>query len=603
MFHRQCVARLNRLVMAAALSVLLVGDAYGQPARNRMRTALRRLPRIEQVEDGAQFLQSNRVATTPAVTDSLDVPYVDQEAPHVQLMPPDYQPWWQPHVIGPLRPESQVEHVDITQLVLEALVYSEHIKALHEQPAIRELAILEAESEFDATTFMESKFIKTSEPVGDQLTTGGPPPFRESDWTYAAGVRRKTAIGGRLEASQRIGYLDSNSTFLSPTQQGNARMTLSFEQPLLRGAGNFYNTSLIVLAQLDTNVAHNQTTRKLQNYLLDVHRAYWELYLQRAVLLQMRRSLERAHGILTSLEERRNFDSLQSQIIIARAAVATRRSGLVRAAAAVRNAQARIAATVNSPLFLDRGDLELLPAATPKTDYVPVSLDDALVTALSHRPEVEEALSLLEAARVRLQVSKNELLPALSLVLETYVSGLQGNSNIGRAVGNQFQVGEPSYSAGLLFEMPFRNRGAEARRQRRHRELNQLTHRFNALVANLRAEVEVAVREVNTTYSEVQRKYSAMSAASVEVEFMTQRFELLPGDDRAASFLLEDLLTAQDRLSGEEFGFCQRADLLRDSVGRPEAGYRCPATVRNDVVVAASRRPLCGRRAATTTRT
>ena len=567
-------------LLATALWALLVPAGWAEDPRPGGWPAVRRLPLVEtprvarlpDVErrmarhagsladfrqrevDSNGPLDGIQIPGRPAI-DAPAIPYVDEESPHAELMPRGFQPWWQSSVMGPLRPVSQTEHLDVTQLVLDALVHSEAIKAIQEQPAIRELAILEAEADFDPTTFMESKFLKSSDPVGDQLTTGGPPRLRESDWNYSAGVRRRNRRGGRFEASQRIGYFDSNSTFLTPTQQGNARLTLNFEQPLLRGAGEFYNTSLVLLARIETQVAQNQATRDLQNYLLDVHRAYWELYLQRAVLLQVRRSLERGQSILTKLEERQDFDSLRSQIVIAQAAVAKRRAELVRAAAAVRNAQAQIASLVNSPLFLNGHDLEILPAVAPASDYVPIDLDDALVTALSNRPEVEEALNLIEAARVRMEVSENELLPVLSLVVETYVSGLQGNSNIGRAFGNQFSVGEPGYSAGLVFELPFGNRAANARHQRRHRELNQLTHRFNALVANLRAEVEVAVREVNTTYGETQSKYAAMTAAAAEVEFMTQRFELLPGDDRAASFLLEDLLTAQERLSAEEFDF------------------------------------------------
>ena len=108
----------------------------------------------------------------------------------------------------------------------------------------------------------------------------------------------------------------------------------------------------------------------------------------------MRRSLERAQSILTSLEERQEFDSLRSQIIIARAAVAKRRAELVRAAAAVRNAQTRIAALVNSPLFLDNGELELLPAAVREKYDMP-SLADAL--AFLHQPPPEADLVLIES--------------------------------------------------------------------------------------------------------------------------------------------------------------------------------------------------------------
>lgn len=514
-------------------------------------------------ERTSSYPHSPALASANPLTDQQASPELVPPSPSSEqdgtLMPPGFEPWWQPQIVSPLplNTADRVQPLDVNRLALDALVFSEHIRALRQQPAIVELGILEAQAEFDPAAFMESKFVRTSEPVGDQLTTGGPPRFRESDWTYVAGIRRRDIRGGQLEASQRIGYLDSNSTFLTPTQQGNARLTVSFEQPLLRGGGKLYNTSLVLLAEIDTRVAHSQTTRDTQSYLLDVHRSYWELYLQRAVLLQMRRSLERALVIQNRLRERQDFDSTPGQVVIAEAAVESRRSKLVRAAAAVQNAQARIGALVNSPMFVEQHRLEILPAVLPRTDYLSVSLEDALVTALHHRPEVNELVGQLDATRVRLEVARNELLPALSVVLEAYVSGLQGNSAVGDALRNQFRVGEPGYSAGLLFEVPLFNRAANARHERRQREMSQLTHRFNAFMANLKAEVEIAVREVSTTFGEVQSKYKSMVAAAREVDSTTQRFELLPGEDRAASLLLQDLLLAQERLSAEEFAFVE----------------------------------------------
>jgi outer membrane protein TolC len=73
----------------------------------------------------------------------------------------------------------------------------------------------------------------------------------------------------------------------------------------------------------------------------------------------------------------------------------------------------------------------------------------------------------------------------------------------------------------------------------------------------LKAEVEIAVREVHTSYRETQSKYVAMRAADTEVSYLFERWRLLPGDDRSASFLLEDLLDAQNRLAAEEFGFAE----------------------------------------------
>ncbi|MCA9172733.1 MAG: TolC family protein, partial [Planctomycetales bacterium] len=92
---------------------------------------------------------------------------------------------------------------------------------------------------------------------------------------------------------------------------------------------------------------------------------------------------------------------------------------------------------------------------------------------------------------------------------------------------------------------------------RRRMELRQLEAQFRATAANLTLEVERAVREVTTTYQEMMANYGAMQAADAEVNYIFERWQLLPGSDRNASLLLEDLLDAQQRLNAAEFGYLQ----------------------------------------------
>ena len=209
-------------------------------------------------------------------------------------------------------------------------------------------------------------------------------------------------------------------------------------------AGKAYNTSLIVLANIDTRIASDRTAAELQDHLLAVTETLWELYLQRSVLLQKQRHLGRAKVILVRLEKRRNVDSLDSQIARARAAVTMRGAELIRAATAIRNAEARTRALVNSPDMLANRDSELVPVQPPMGQFVPITMQDALIAALENRPEIDAATEEIQAARVRLNVTANELLPVLDVVLETYVSGLRGDHDIGRSWVDQFSVGEPS---------------------------------------------------------------------------------------------------------------------------------------------------------------
>lgn len=462
-------------------------------------------------------------------------------------------PWWSREVSQPMELGASAESITVDDLILLALRFAPQIRALGDEALILATAIGESEAAFDVQAFVDSRFVRTSEPVGSTLTTGRAGRFRESNWSHVGGWRRRTSLGGSLELSQRLGYQDNNSDFFVPTQQGNARLSLSYRQPLLNGAGRTYNLSQIVLAQLDAGAAWDQTLTQLQDQVFQITDSYWQLYLDRAILLQRQRHLKRAESIYRDLEARREVDVLLSQIVRARAAVESRRAELARSATSIRNTETTILSLINAPQWQSGSRIELIPTEQPARHIVDVSVQDAVATSLHCRTEVDQAMKEIDAARVRLDMSCNELRPALSLVLESYVSGLEGDSEVGQALTNQFNQGEPSYTAGLVFERPLRNRAARQRHLRRRLELRQLTSRFAATINDLKREVEIAVREVYTSFAEIQGSRTAMLAAASEVALLLDRWQLLPGEDRSASFALVDLLDAQDRLANEEF--------------------------------------------------
>ncbi len=253
----------------------------------------------------------------------------------LQELPQGFVPWWEPQVNSRLRESAEAHPIDLDALIVSALAFSPRVRTVSEDVLIQETAIVEAQAAFDVHAFMDSKFFRKSEPVGNVLETGDPETgspnrLREGDWGYSAGLRKRTPLGGSWEFSQRIGMRESNSRFFTPKQQGNARLSLSFNQPLLNGFGKAYNTALILLADIDTSVAMDQTSAALQTQLIHIAEAYWELYLHRSVLLQKNRHLQRAQIILEQLTQRREVDALESQIVRARAAVAARQAELIR---------------------------------------------------------------------------------------------------------------------------------------------------------------------------------------------------------------------------------------------------------------------------------
>ncbi len=465
--------------------------------------------------------------------------------------------WWESNVASPLRPSSNQLQITLNSLLVGALANSAQIQLISDSPLISETEITAADAAFDWTSFMEARWDDISEPVGSTLTTGGPDRLRDHNATFELGVRRRNTLGGEFEIGQRFGHQNSNSVFFIPQDQGSSRLTLSYTQPLLRGAGRVYNTSLTVLAKLRTKLERNEFERQLQDHLLSITREYWTLYFERGKYLQQQRLLENGLKILNELESRKEVDALQSQIVRARAAVENRRAQLVRTRLTIRMSEARIRSLVNDPSLGDTLGVELIPQEHLQTEQLPVELQHAVSEALKNRPEIEVAIQQVKSASVRLNMGKREALPLLNVVLETYASGLEGNSSIGRAFNEQFTEGEPSYGIGLQYEYPLWNRAATARVQQRRLELRRLQHQFRQTVESLKLEVEIAVHQVNAAYESLDAKDRAMDAAAEEVSYLFDRWQLLPVDNGSASLLLEDLLEAQDRLADGELGLLQ----------------------------------------------
>lgn len=473
----------------------------------------------------------------------------------LSAMPVGYDPWWNQLVLSDRRPRGQFVAVNVDQLVLAALQHSPHVHAIETSEPIAQTMIPEAEAEFDWEAFVDTRWNQLSEPVGNFLVTGGSPRFRDKMVTGTAGMRRRLTNGAELEVSQRLGYQDNNSRFFVPTQQATSQFLLSYTQPLLNGAGETYNLSRIVLAELETDAATNDVSAQLQDHLLDVSKAYWELYRARALVAQKRRLLDQAELIHRRLSGRQNYDVLKSQLARARAAVAARNSELIRAELSVRNAETTLRVLVNDPLLLESDQQEFVPHDFPTAQYFPIGKRQSLLTALNYRPEVLRGLKQVQAASVRLGVAKKEILPTLDLVLETYVQGLQGQSDLPQSYVDQFKLGEPSYTVGLMFEVPLGQRAAKARRQRSMLELQKALHSFRATMEVVGGEVESAVRAAESAYREMQSRYQAMEAAESEVQYLYERWISLPGQNGSTGWLLQDLLDSQERRAAEESAF------------------------------------------------
>ena len=460
--------------------------------------------------------------------------------------------WWNQHVTDSLR-DVQALPADIHTLLYLALQHSNQIKVAKRDPLIRETQVEEADSQFDWVQFLNTSYANTSQPIGNSLTAGGTATqFDDQLFQGAAGVRRLTRYGGILDISQRFGWQDNNSIFLIPDQQATGQLTVSYTHPLLRGRGLAYNNSLVLLAQIDTEVAEQEFLAVLQEELLEITRSYWALYLERSVLAHQMRLYLKTEEIYKTLKARQIVDTQHTQLVAAGSALESRRADLIRARTAVTNAETRLRGLINAPELGNSEQAELIPAELPSMEFFDTQLHAEIEKALQNRPEIQAAIKQVKAGGQRLGIAQHELLPALNLVTQSFLNGLRGDSDFGGAFSDQFSTGRPSYSVGLQYELPVGNRLAKARLCRRQHEVSRLHDEYARAIQAVQTEVDIAVRELKTAHLEIHAKYRAMQAAEAEANTIEQRWLRLIDGSGTSSLNLESLLRALERVTASE---------------------------------------------------
>jgi len=457
-------------------------------------------------------------------------------------------PWWSQETRRPvLDHEGAVLEIGLDEIYRSSLQHSHRVKVHSAVPLIRETAIDEAEGEFEPEWFAQTRYDHTDEPTSTSLETGQEQGFlRERGWTYEGGVRKRLATGASVSVGQELSETRNNSLFFSPPEQGRARLKLSATQPLLRGAGREYNHSLIRVAELRAESGHDELVAALEAHLIDVNLAYWRLYYARAVYLEKRRLVRETEKVVSEIDSRGDLDAIASQRSRARAALASRKSELVRSELEVKNNESRLRLLVNDPVFAERKIGEIIPADLPVASMAATDFETAVAEALENRPEVHLAAREVRIADVREGVARNETRPTLDLVSEVGVSALRGSGDWTGAFADQYNDGRPSWGVGLVASIPWERKSAKARLLRAELETRQSQDQLRAALDEVLLEVQIAHREVATAWPEAKVKWEAAEAAEQELTVLTDRREI-ESAELGTSLYLERLLDAQQR--------------------------------------------------------
>ena len=297
-------------------------------------------------------------------------------------------------------------------------------------PAISNTLIDEARSVFDPVFFVNNNwnrleqprsFFNPASPLG--VSIGG---IRTDSYDLGIGLSKRTVLGGtaRLEVADTISRFQPGVFPLNPEERSS--LTMSYTQPLLRGAGVATNVAPIVIARINTERSYFQFKDSVQELVRGVVEAYWAVQFAKTDVSARRQQVEQGEFGYKLAEARRRLgiknaaDEAQARVALSnfKASLIGAEAGLLQREAGLRNIL-RLAPT----------DPERLVLTTPPSPVrIEPKWDEILRLAEERRPDLIELRLIIEADEQTLILANNSARPQVDAAMLYRWNGLEGRT-------------------------------------------------------------------------------------------------------------------------------------------------------------------------------
>lgn len=399
-------------------------------------------------------------------------------------------------------------------------------------------------------------------------------------------------FGLRYDVSYNTSRTDTNSIFQSLNPGWDNTLALSIVQPLLNGRGESATAAELRLAQANTQISRAAFRAQVEEVLLQVERAYWELVFAERDLEVKQSSLGLAREQLGRTEAQVEVGIIAPvEATQAEVQVAARETDLIVARNNLANARDTVRALLRADALPHGWDTELRPTEAPTVEATVLDTPALVRTALAHRAEIASAGATVAARTVEVAATDNGLKPRLDLVAQLSANGIGGDlivrdgfpgeivdvvpGGYGDALEQLFGFDFVSWRLGVNVTVPIGNSTAEGNhaqatlgRDRAETELQRLQQQITLEVRRFARGVEAAAEAVEST-----RKTRELAEVQLGIEVdrfdvgMSTNFEVLRfQDDLAVSRSQELRAQIEYRLATAELGRATGALLDKYSI-------------------------------------
>jgi HAE1 family hydrophobic/amphiphilic exporter-1 len=524
-----------------------------------------------------------------------------------QLIPvPQVAPDYRANPAGPL-PELNRVGVDMTEqrplslreAIAMALEHNKDIEVARDNVKIAEFDLKGARGIYDPRLSSLSYYERSTTPSSSLLSGGANGAVMQDDFT---GTMRFEGLVPKYGGGYRVDFSairqTTNNLFAALNPQYPTALTFNYTQPLLRGMRFDNNRRQIEVAKKNLSLTDAQFRQRTIEVITNVQRAYWDLVfalrnlqIQRDAVRDARSQLEHnrrlvQEGVLAPID----VVAAEAQISGFEQSVYTALEDVSRAENNLKNL---IAENRQSGFW----NVQIIPTDSVDIQPPPVSLPDAMQTALTNRPELQQSTVAQEINQIDQRYFREQQKPQVDLIGSYGAVGLAGSLNstaasnpllssseltrqkineiIAALPGSTIQpLPQPqqqtlpdnligayqqslenllanryqNFRVGVQINLPLRNRTAEAQLGRSLVEAERIAAQREQLEQLIQVDVRNALQSVHTAESRLRAAASARQAS--ELQYQSEQRKLDAG--QSTVFLVLERQTQLTTARGNE---------------------------------------------------
>jgi len=455
--------------------------------------------------------------------------------------------------VGTTPPAERRETISLADAALQALKHNLDINISRQTKESRQADITVEQAKFDPTLSVNGQYNRTVNPLNrpvfgatnfvlNDITT-----FDQRNHSVTLDATTNLPTGGNVDLNYSPARTSVNQNvaggfLFNPSYTGGLALTLT--QPLLRNAGIDVTKTFIRVAQNNAIVEEHVFRDRVLTVLTTVEQTYWEVVFANENLKVAEAALKAAQELLATNRAKAKAGIMSIvDVLQAEAAVASRVEQVLVADKAIRDQEDQLRRLLNPAEEDLRQDLRLTPLDQPVVTLEPISLQEAIDTAIEQRPEIAQAMKNMETSDLNTKFAKNQILPTLSFQGTMGMAGL--GKDYGDSINRNFNGDYYNYGAGLVLSYPLGNRSAWSTYNKRQLEAKNAEASLVSVRQQIIVGVREAVRRVQTDFKRIETTRSARIMAEKQLQAEQERLKVGLSTTRFVLDFQRDLATAQ----------------------------------------------------------